>query len=280
VTLGRIARLAPLAAFLTAGCFATRNDVRLLQLDIARLQAATAAASAQALAEAQKDRAEAARRDSVRAAEVRELAVLLGIAMDSLQSLGHQFSAFRVGASENLLALGQTLLEVRTAQGLNQRRLAELQQGLADRTEALRSPTGTPSDSAAQPAGPMPGTMYQQAFGRIGTAPTTARSIFTDLIAKYPDSPLVPRALLGIAETYVVDSDAASADSVWTVIVTMYPKSPEAPTALYKRGFALARAGQSRKARELFEQIIREYPQASDEVTLARTKLAELPPGG
>ena len=44
MTFNRFARLAPLAAVVAAGCFATRNDVRLLQADISRLQAAQTAA--------------------------------------------------------------------------------------------------------------------------------------------------------------------------------------------------------------------------------------------
>jgi TolA-binding protein len=279
MTLGRIARLAPLAAMFTAGCFATRNDVRLLQLDIARLQAAVTAAQAQAASEAQRDRAEAARRDSLRAAESREFAALLAITMDSLQSLGYQFGMFRLSASENLHALGQQLIQVQAAQGLSQQRLRELQQGLADRTEAIRPPaSAAPGDSAAA-AGPGPGSLYTMAFTRIGTAPKVARGMFNDLITRFPDSPLVPQALMGIAETFVVDSDAASADSVWAIVATKHPKSLEAPKALYKRAGALAKAGQTRRARELYERVIREYPQA-EEVALSRARLAELPPGG
>jgi tol-pal system protein YbgF len=199
----------------------------------------------------------------------------MAITDDSVRSLLRQFSRFRVSASEDLGALRAQLVQVQALQGASQQRMAELQRGLESR------PVIPPltADSAAQAAGPPPegpAGLYRAGFSLLSRGSTaSARAAFTEVLSKFPDSEFAPQALLRIGETYAGDKDQAAADSVWTLVVDRYPKSPSAPTALYKRANALETAGQTRRALDLYERIIREYSGAP-EVTLARERAAAL----
>lgn len=268
----RLARLAPLAAVLTAGCFATRNDVRLLQADISRLQATLAAQRA-------ADEREAARRDSVREEEMREIAQILSITDDSLRSLIRQFGGFRTSVLEDVDSMRQQLILIYGMQGASASRLAELQREL----EAGRNRTQVAvaaADSTRRDSLPVvvegPATLYQTGFSLLQRGSTTyARSTFDELIQKFPDSEYAPRALLRIADAFQADSNEEAADSVLALVVQRYARSPEAPTALYKRAEALAKAGQTQRALQLYDRIVADYPQ-SEVVPLARDRAAAL----
>src|SRR5437868_9890534 len=86
---------AALVALLACGgCFATRNDVRLLQTDIATLRAAQAYG------------------DSARGAQIDRVIRQLSITSDTLRSLATQFGRFQGDARESLRELRDAVTQV------------------------------------------------------------------------------------------------------------------------------------------------------------------------
>jgi tol-pal system protein YbgF len=263
--------LLPAVVVATTGCFATRNDVRLVQQDVRRAQAALE------------------RRDSVRAEQDARLAALVTSALDSLRSVSAQLSKHNAESKESLYAVGQQLLQVLDLQGLSQRRLQELRAELESRAQAPvvvppPQPVVTGRDSVVPvtvpptAAGPGPNQLYQLGFDQLRRASYgAARAAFGELLTTYPRSELAADAQYHVAVAFASEGQEAAADSVYALVVERYPQSPRAPTALYKRGVALAAAGQTRLARTLLQQVIGRY-RTAPEVELARDRLATLPP--
>lgn len=267
-----VARLLPVVVVATTGCFATRNDVRIVQQDVRRAEA------------------ELLRRDSLRTAQDARLTALVSSALDSLRVVSAQLSKHNAESKEALYAVGQQLLQVLDLQGLSQRRLQELRAELESRAQAPvvapppPQPVVTGRDSvvatAVPPtaAGPGPNQLYQLGFDQLRRASYgAARAAFGELLSTYPRSELAADAQYHIAVAFASEGQEAAADSVYALVVERYPQSPRAPTALYKRGVALAAAGQTRLARTLLQQVIDRY-RTAPEVELARDRLATLPP--
>ena len=83
----RLLRLAPVVALAAAGgCFATRNDVRILQDNILTA------------------RAEAARADSARQRQLDQAISALGVVTDSLRAVSTRTSRFQADAQQALYA--------------------------------------------------------------------------------------------------------------------------------------------------------------------------------
>ena len=103
------------AALAVNACFATRNDVRTLQGDIAVL------------------RAENARADSVHRAQAQQAAAAVGAVADSLRTLNAflvrfstDVSRFEGDLSINMHTLGQQLLTLQELTGQNEKRLQDV----------------------------------------------------------------------------------------------------------------------------------------------------------
>ena len=247
------------AVTLAAGaCFATRNDVRLLQGDVATL------------------RAEAARADSMHRAQMQQVARQVGAVADSLHSanafllrFSTDVSRFQGDLTLALHSFGQQLIAVQELTGQSQKKLQDLRTDLETKQAELAAAALAPGT----PAGPGPNQLYQIARQQLMRgAVGAARSAFQDLLAQYPASELAPDALFGIAESLQYEGNLAAADSAFQLVVDQHPKSDRAPVALYKRAMIQVGAGQSAKARALFQQIVEKYPTAP-EADLARDKL-------
>ncbi len=261
--------LLPVVVVATSGCFATRNDVRIVQADVLRV------------------REEVRTRDSVRAAADAQLLRLLGTVTDSLRSVSLQLGRHHADSREELYAIGQQLIQILATQGLSERRLQELRADLESRAQAPPVPppsvmTGRDSTVAVAVdtamAQPGPNQIYQAAFDQLRRGSyATARGGFDELLRLYPRSELASTAQLQIGVAYASEGQDALADSVFVLVAQRYPDSPDAPTALYKRGVALAGAGQTRLARTVLTQLVDRYPRAA-EVELARDRLKTLPP--
>ncbi len=263
-----LAGLLPVVVVATSGCFATRNDVRIVQADLLRM------------------REEVRLRDSVRASSDAQLLRLLGTVTDSLRTVSAQLSRHNADSKEEQYAIGQQLIQILATQGLSERRLQELRAELESRAQAPVLPpsvmTGRDSTVAVvvdtTVAQPGPNQIYQSAFDQLRRGSyATARSGFGELLRLYPRSELASAAQLQIGVAYASEGQDALADSVFVLVAQRYPESADAPTALYKRGVALANAGQTRLARTVLTQMIDKYPRAA-EVELARDRLKTLPP--
>ncbi|MCC6929505.1 MAG: tol-pal system protein YbgF [Gemmatimonadaceae bacterium] len=248
--------LAPLALVATAGCFATRNDVRILQGDILNF------------------RTEAARADSARARQVATVVAALGVLADSTRAASDRLARFQGDSRGDMRAIQQQLLQIQELTGQSQRRLQELRADLEARAQQP-VPSATPvapGDSAVAPvqAAPGPNQLYQLAYDQLRRGSySAARAGFEELLRLYPTSELAPDAQINIAESYAAEGTSTAADSAFAAVVARYPRSMRAPTALYKLALSMARQGKRADARSAMDRVVREYPQ-SDEADLAR----------
>ncbi len=265
ILFSRITRcLAPVALTLVTGaCFATRSDVRILQDDVAQVRAATL------------------RADSARAAQLAELAAALRAVTDSVRAANERGSRFQANAQGDLRSIQEQLLQIQELTGASASRITDLRRELEERNaQTAPSPvapmpgdTTRPPQTAAQPAGPGPATLYKLAVDQMNRGShSTARTGFQDLLAQYPTSDLAPDAQYYIGETLQAEGNPAAADSVFTLVVEKYPSAPRAATALYKHGLFLQREKRDREARQVFQSVIDKYPR-SDEAALAREQL-------
>ena len=261
--------LAPLAATLTAGCFATRNDVRLLKADIERLHAT---AETNRKAEADRMRADLARRDSADAAANRRLEIVLNSLRDTLRALNEDLN--RRNATQ-ALAISEIQLQIQTIQeivGVTQQQLrAQMARQEAQR-EAMNNAAA--SDAGAQEG---PRTFYQVGIDQMQKgAWGQARSAFQELLDKFPKDTLVSDAMYQMGVAFSAEKMDAKADSVWSLVVRDHAKTDGARKSLYKRAYHKAEAGNPSEARTLDQRLIREYP-GTDEAKNAAVKLRELP---
>jgi tol-pal system protein YbgF len=244
----------------TAGCFATRNDVRVLQQDIATV------------------RTETARADSARVAQLDRVATQIGAVNDSLRAMSQRAARFQGDARDALRGLGEQLIQVQELTGQSQRRLQELRASLEQRAEAAAPAGGAAGAGGAAPdstGGPGPNQLYELSLDQFRRGSfATARSGFLDLLRRFPTADIAPSAQLYVAESYASERNAAAADTAYQAVVTRYPQAPQAATALYKRARAREAAGRRAEARTLFDELLRRFPR-SDEAELAREALRQ-----
>ena len=265
----RFVWVAPLAATLTAGCFATRNDVRLLQADVQRLHAEAETARK---AEADRSRADQSRRDSAQTAANRRVETAINRLGDTLRALGDDLSRFKAVQATTLADLQLQLESIQQIVGVTQQQLRRQAAQAEANREAANNVAG--SDSGAKEG---PKLMYQVGMDQLQkTAYGQARSIFQEIIDKFPADTLVADAMFQIGMTYYLDKADAKADSVFAAVVRLHGKSDRAAGALYKRGSINEAAGRTSAARAIYQQLIKDYPQAPETV-LARGRLSSLP---
>lgn len=258
------------AAFLalalsSSACFATREDLRVLQNDLAVM------------------RAEATRADSAHREQMRQTQRTVASVSDTLKAVNVFLSRMQADFDSQLHSISRQLITVQELTGQSQKRLQDLradleskQQDLAAQQAAQQAAmTGAPA-GAGPAAGPA--QLYQLATAQLRRGSSaSARAGFVELLTQYPADPLASDAQFGVAETYAAEANTAAADSAYALVVSKYPKSDRAPTALYKQAMAARAAGNTRRARTLFQQIIDKYPR-SDEVQLAADYLKTLKP--
>jgi tol-pal system protein YbgF len=255
-------RLAPAAlALATGACFATRSDVRILQDDITKFRATQQQA------------------DSTRAAQLAQVAAMLGQVNDSLRSANARVSRWQADARGDIRNIQEQLVQIQELTGASQQRILELRRDMEERNQQPAPVAPIPGDTsripsaAAQPAGPGPATLYKLAVDQMNRGShSTARTGFQDLLTQYPNSDLAPDAQYYIGETLQAEGNTTAADSVFSLVVSKYPSAPRAATALYKHGLILQKAKRDREARQAFQGVVDKYPR-SDEAALAREQL-------
>jgi tol-pal system protein YbgF len=256
-------RLAPVAlALATGACFATRNDVRILQEDVASVRAATL------------------RADSARAAQIAEVSATLRAVTDSVRSANERVARWQANAQGSLRLIQEQLLQVQELTGQSAAKLTDLRREMEERNAQMvpspipQAPRDTSrSPQAVPPAGPGPATLYRLSFDQMSRGShATARTGFQDLLTQYPNSDLAPDAQYYIGETLQAEGNSAAADSVFSLVVSKYPSAPRAATALYKHGLFLQKTKRDREARQVFQSVVDKYPR-SDEAALAREQL-------
>lgn len=276
---GRTFRLlaAPVVILTTGACFATREDMRILQQDLQVVRAERAAADSALLRAI----------ESV-SAELTRVGVVLAQVGDTARVTHATAMRLRGDVREDLQAIRQQLIMIQELTGQSQRRIQELRAEMEARATELSTqeaavpvpipvpvPSTTPSTTSqatpTRPAtAPGPAQLYQlgQDQQRRGSI-SSARAAYTELLEKYPTSDLADNALYGIAETWADGGNGVAADSVYAQVVARFPRSEMAPNALYKRASAFRAVGRAEQAQALYRQIVDQYPR-SDAALLAQ----------
>ncbi len=251
-----------LLPFALAGCFfATKSDYDKLQQDIVGTRASTNAA------------------DSVQRAYLIEVSRSVRTLSDSVNALSKRVNALRTATESDLTAIKEDISALQDLSGQREQQLRDMRASLEEKkSQADVAPAG---DSAASSAnaptgGPGPGQLLQAGRDQLlkgGNA--AARAAFSELIAKYPKSDLVPEAMFYTAQAYAAERNPDAADAEYASLITKYPKSPRVPTAMYKRALQLQSSKKTAEAKKLFQEIIKRFPR-SDEAALADERLQSI----
>jgi len=153
----------------------------------------------------------------------------------------------------------------------------------ADGVDPAAVPTGGAASSAAAPpvaAGPPPSTaglspdrMLQSAKSDyFAGAWSLAISGFEALVRAFPRSEAAGEAQFYIGETYYAQNKWREAIDAYGLVLEKYRNTMWVPDAYRKRGQAYAQNGQVDKAREMWEAVIKLYPE-SDAARLASQDL-------
>jgi len=143
--------------------------------------------------------------------------------------------------------------------------------------------TSLPASAAALPdtLGQSPGRMLQKAKGDYDAGQyTLAITGFQQVISSYADSEAAIEAQYWIGESQLYLNRPADAITAFNQTIQKGPRSQWAPEALYKRGVAQERQGDLAGARISYEQVVKQFPSATN-ATLAQQRLMKLaPPAG
>lgn len=238
------------------GCV-TKGDIQRVQDDVALFKAETA------------------RRDSARAAQLTQVIQVQQRVMDSLTSSRKAVSQLRGDLASDLYNIQQQLVQLQELTGQSQQRLSELRTQLEARGEQISStaPGDTSTPSAASNASA--DQMYEASLAQLRRGSTsTAREGLRQMLRSYPTSERAGDALYFIGQSFAAENPD-SATFYYDQVVQKHPTSSRAASALYNLGLVAERRKETRKAREAYQRVVQKYPQ-SDEAALARDRLKAL----
>jgi len=98
---------------------------------------------------------------------------------------------------------------------------------------------------------------------------------FEDFVARNPSHPLAGTAQFWIGEAYYNARDYSHATTEYRKAVEMTPKGEKTPEALFKLGLAHRALRRGDRAREVWSQLLRDFPQ-SDAAQKARLAMREV----
>jgi tol-pal system protein YbgF len=246
--------------FALAGCFfATKSDVDKLQMDLIGTRAGSNAA------------------DSVQRAYLIDMSRTVRSLSDSINALSKRVNAMRTANEADLTAMKEDISQLQDMSGQSERQLRDMRAAVEEKTSQPDLPPRTDSASSSAPGGgPGPGQLLQAGRDQLlKGGNVAARAAFSDLIAKYPRSDLVPEAMFGTAQAYAAERNIDAADAEYAQLIVKYPNSPRVPTALYKRALQLQASKKTAEAKRLFQEIIKRFPR-SDEAALADERLQSI----
>ncbi|WP_035240904.1 tol-pal system protein YbgF [Desulfobacter vibrioformis] len=89
---------------------------------------------------------------------------------------------------------------------------------------------------------------------------STARTLFSDFVRKYPDHELADNALYWLGECSYTTGEYEKAAEIFKTLVLTYPKGSKVPDALLKTGYAYMSMDDVNQANHYFKQVITRYP--------------------
>jgi len=258
-------RLLPLAALVAAGgCFATRNDVRVVQSDLANVRTEMLKAAAE-----QKEALAQALR-------------IVTVASDSVKIMSNRLTSVQGDVRGGLRDVNEQLIQVQQLLKQNEQVIArwrrELDQEKANSGAAVPPPMSgvpmTPADSAAAANPPVtPGQLYLQASSnRVRGSWSTARIAYQEFLDKFPNHVDAPNAQLGIAQTFEGERNDAGAMTAYGAVISKFPDSPASANARYKLAGIYVRQNKNAQAIPLLQEIVDKF-KTSNEYELAVSQL-------
>ena len=241
-----------------AGC-ASKTDVQTVQSDVSLL------------------RAESARRDSARSAQLGEVIRMQQAIMDSLNADKRAVGKLRGDLGTDLYNIQQQLVQLQELTGQSQQRLSELRTQLEARGAQMQVPGPAPGDSSRPGATPDASAdqMYEASLSQLRRGSTsTGRTGLREMLKTYPSSSHTADALYFIGQSYSTENPDSAA-AYYTQVVDGYASSQRAPSALYNLGLLAERRKETAKAKDTYNRVVQKYPQ-SDEAALARDRLKAL----
>lgn len=265
-------RLIPLAALVAAGgCFATRNDVRVVQSDLANVRTEMLKAAAE-----QKEALAQALR-------------IVTVASDSVKVMSNRLTAVQGDVRGGLRDVNEQLIQVQQLLKQSEQVIARWRRE-QDQRQYNSPPTipppfaGTPmtaadslavAQAAAEPQA-TPGQLYMQARSNYNRGSwSTARIAFQELVDKFPNSVDAPMAQLGIAQTFDSERNVPGAMAAYGAVISKYPDSPASATARYKLALAYIAQNKNAEAIVLLQQIVDKF-KTSNEHELAKDQLDKI----
>jgi tol-pal system protein YbgF len=238
------------------GCV-TKGDVQRVQDDVALFKAETA------------------RRDSARAAQLGEVIRIQQRIMDSLTTGRKAVGQLRGDLASDLYNIQQQLVQLQELTGQSQQRLSELRTQLEARGEQIAttstSDTARPGAASAASAD----QMYEASLAQLRRGSTsTARLGLREMLRLYPTSERAGDALYFIGQSFAAENPDSAA-AYYGQVVQKYPASSRAGSALYNLGLLAERRKDTKKAKDAYQRVVQKYPQ-SDEAALARDRLKAL----
>jgi len=220
-------------------------------------------------------KAETARRDSARAAQLTELIRVQQRVMDSLTSSRRAVGQLRGDLASDLYNIQQQLVQLQELTGQSQQRLSELRTQLEARGEQIAS--SAPGDTGRQGASSAASAdqMYEASLAQLRRGSTsTARLGLREMLRVYPNSERAGDALYFIGQSFAAENPDSAA-AYYEQVTQKYPTSSRASSALYNLGLLAERRKETKKARDAYQRVVQRYPQ-SDEAALARDRLKAL----
>ncbi len=248
--------------FALAGCFfATKSDFDKLQADIVGTRAGSNAA------------------DSVQRAYLIDVSRSVRALNDSINALSKRINTMRTATESDLAAMKEDVSQLQDMSGQSERQLRDMRAAVEEKTsqpDAAPRTDSTASSAGRPVSGPGPGQLLQAGRDQLlKGGNVSARAAFSELIAKYPKSDLVPEAMFYTAQAYAAERNTDAADAEYAALIVKYPSSPRVPTAMYKRALQLQASKKTAEAKRLFQQIIKRFPR-SDEAALADERLQSI----
>jgi tol-pal system protein YbgF len=155
-----------------------------------------------------------------------------------------------------------------------------------DAVDPAAAAPGAPAPVSAAPpvpAGPPPSIAGQSPARMLDSAKSDyfsgawslAVSGFEALIRTFPRTESAGEAQFYIGETYYAQNKWREAIDAYGLVLQNYRTSSTVPDTYFKRGRAYAQIGQPDKAREMWEAVIKQFPE-SDAARLARQDLERI----
>ena len=255
-SVGLRVRLGASLIWVLAGCV-SKGDIQRVQDDVALFKAETA------------------RRDSVRAAQLNELIRVQQRLMDSLTSSRRAVGQLRGDLASDLYNIQQQLVQLQELTGQSQQRLSELRTQLEARGEQLATTTPGDTNRPGASSAASADQMYEASLAQLRRGSTsTARLGLREMLRVYPNSDRAGDALYFIGQSFAAENPDSAA-AYYEQVMQKYPTSSRASSALYNLGLLAERRKDTKKARDAYQRVVQRYAQ-SDEAALARDRLKAL----